>query len=68
VGQDQVIIRTADGKEVIVYVNPQTTYSFNDKPGKFVDVQPGSEIRVDYDLRDRRIMARSLLGLPGRNR
>src|SRR5207248_9065576 len=63
VGQDQVVIRTSDGKEVIVYVTPQTTYNFNDAPATFSAIQPGVPIRVDYELRDRRPYARGIFGV-----
>jgi len=68
VGKDQVILRTAEGKEVIVYVSPQTTYTFNEQPGQFTDLRPGADIRVNYDVRDRRNMARGVFGLPPRKR
>ncbi len=62
VGQDQVVIKTADNKEVTVYVQPQTKYLLNDQPARIVDFQPGADIRVQYDVRDRRWFARSILG------
>jgi len=60
VGEDQVIVRTGDGKEVVIYVQPKTTYQYDDRPAKFVDLTPGVNLRVNYDERDRRFMARSL--------
>jgi len=63
VGRDQVVIRTSDGKEVIVYVQPQTTYRLEDRAATFTDLRPGTPIRVDYDMRDRRPYARGILGL-----
>ena len=63
VGKDQVIIKTADNKEITIYVDPKTTYLFDDKPGVYGDLKPGTTIRVDYDLRERRAMARSIRGV-----
>jgi hypothetical protein len=60
VGQDQVVLRTADGKEVIVYVTPQTAYQFTEQGGAFTDLRPGVDIGVNYDTRDRRFMARRI--------
>ena len=62
VGQDQVVIRTADKKEVIVYVDPKTTYTIGEKDVRFTDLTPGTNVRVDYDLRERRPYARSFRG------
>jgi translation initiation factor IF-1 len=66
VGRDQVVVRTADGKEVIVYVNPQTKLLLNDRPVEFTEFRAGAPIRVDYDVRNRRFEARRILGLPRR--
>jgi len=66
VGQDQVIMRTADGKEVIVYVNPQTTYTFNNAAGGFTDIRTGVPLKVTYNVRDQRNVARSIIGVPRR--
>jgi len=62
VGQDQVVIRTQDGKEVIIYLNPQTQY----QSGQFSTMQPGVPIGVYYDVRDRRFLARRILFGPRR--
>jgi hypothetical protein len=59
-GQDQVILRTPAGKEVIVYVSPQTVYQINGEAGAFTDLRPGVDIGVNYDVRDRRFMARRI--------
>lgn len=62
VGQDQVVIRTSDGREIIVYVSPQTTYRLNETPATFTQIQPGVPVRVDYELRNGRPYARGILG------
>ena len=66
VGKDQVIIRTSDNKEITVYVNPQTTYRFNEQPATFTTLQPGVPIRVDYYMQGDRPHARGILGVRGR--
>ena len=58
IGQDRVVIRTADGKEVIVYVGPQTTYQLGPQPVTFTDLRPGTPIGVNSDVRDHRFQAR----------
>jgi hypothetical protein len=62
VGQDQVVIRTTDGKEVSVYVNPQTTYQLNNQPATISQFQAGVPVEVNYTLRDGRPYARGILG------
>src|SRR4029434_3826776 len=55
VGTNQVIIRTKDNKEVTIDLVPQTVYTFdNDQPGRLVDVQLGQDMRIQYNVRDRR--------------
>jgi len=48
VGQDQVMIRTADGKDVLVNVTPQTKYMLTAKGGAFTDLKPDAVIGVQY--------------------
>jgi hypothetical protein len=62
VGTDQVVLRTSDGKEVIVYVNPQTTYQLNDQAATFNQFQPGVPIRVEYSVLNNRPIAHRIFG------
>ncbi len=57
VGQNQVVIRTADKKEVIIELAPQTVYLQDNQPYKLQDIQTGQELRVQYNVRDRRSIA-----------
>jgi len=66
IGTDQVILRTADKREVAVYVSPQTTYLFENRPGQFVDLRPGADIGVYYNVRDGRHMAHRVVSRPRR--
>lgn len=47
---------------MITYVAPQTKYTINDQPAVFTDFRPGAPVGVDHDVRDRRFMARSIIG------
>lgn len=62
VGQNQVIIRTKDNKEFTVDLVPQTVYTFDNQPGQFRDIQPGQDIRVQYNTRERRSIASRIFG------
>jgi hypothetical protein len=61
-GTDRIIVRTTDGKEVIVYTDPKSTYEYDGKAVKFSDFKSGIYVDVDYDLRDRRPYARRIIG------
>lgn len=67
VGDDQVIVKTKGDKEVTVYVSPKTKYIFEDRPARFTDVRQGVDVRIEYDVRDRRNLARSILGIRRKN-
>jgi len=63
VGQNQVIIRTPDNKEMTIDLVPQTVYTFNNQPGQFRDIQPGQDVRVQYNTRERRSIASRIFGM-----
>jgi len=62
VGTNQVVVRTNDNKEVTIELVPQTVYTFDNQPGQLRDIQPGQDIRVQYDVRDRRSIASRIFG------
>jgi hypothetical protein len=62
VGTNQVVIRTSDNKEMTVDLVPQTVYTFNDQPGRLTDFQAGQNVRISYNVRDRRPIASRLFG------
>jgi len=62
VGQNQVIVRTSDNKEVTIDLAPQTTYMFDNQPGQLRDIQPGQDIRVQYNTVERRTIASRIFG------
>jgi hypothetical protein len=63
VGENQIVIRTANNKEITLFVEPTTKYVVNEQPARFADFQPGADIRVEYIERERRPIARSIFGL-----
>jgi len=60
VGKDQVVIRTSDGKEVVVFVSPETRYMLSAQGGQLTDLRPGADINIYYDINDRRFNARTI--------
>jgi hypothetical protein len=63
VGTNQVIVRTNDNKEVTIELVPQTVYTFDNQPGQLRDIQAGQDIRIQYDVRDRRSIASRIFGI-----
>jgi len=64
VGTNQVIVRTSDNKEVTIELVPQTVYTLdNNQPGQLRDFQAGQNVRVQYDVRDRRSIASRIFGV-----
>ncbi|HLW68077.1 MAG TPA: hypothetical protein VKS79_22355 [Gemmataceae bacterium] len=63
VGQDQVMVRTSDGKEVLVHVNPQTKYMLTAQGGAFTDLKPNAFIGVQYTPQNQLNMATQIVGL-----
>jgi hypothetical protein len=57
VGKDQVLVKTADGKEIVVFIDPQTRFLLTEQGGTITDLKPGADINVYYDVRDERNMA-----------
>lgn len=62
IGNNQVVVRTADGKEIILYTGPQTTYLYNDQPAVFTDLQPGMAVNANYTVQNGRHLAGRILG------
>jgi hypothetical protein len=57
-GQDQLVLRGADGREITVFVSPETRYRLTPTGGAFTDLRPGASISIFYDHLDRRNQAR----------
>lgn len=66
VGTDQVLVRTADGREVTVFVDPATRYMFENRVGAYTDLRAGANIRVNANVHEGRHMARQILVPAGR--
>ncbi len=64
VGTNQVVVRTANGSEVIVNVNPQTTYRIQERAVTLTDLRPGTPVRINYEVRENQPYARTVVGVP----
>jgi hypothetical protein len=53
VDKDQVVLRSG-GKEVIVYVTPETRYQLTTSGGAIADLRPGTSVNIYYSVNDRR--------------
>lgn len=63
INQNQMLIRTSDGKDVIVNVTPQTNVTYDSQPATVSTFQPGYPVRVNYYEDNGRPYARGILGL-----
>jgi len=64
IGQDQVVVRTLERKEVIVFVEPRTTFLLENRAGKFADLRVGAPVRVNVNVQDGRHKARHIVVQP----
>jgi hypothetical protein len=63
---NQIVVRTASSKEVIVFVEEKTTFTVNERTARLVDFKAGMPVRVHVDARGNKNMARSVVTLPKR--
>jgi len=64
VGTNQVVVRTANGSEVIVNVNPQTAFRIQERTVALTDLRPGMPVRINYEVRESQPYARTVVGVP----
>src|SRR5262249_33775612 len=48
---NQIVLRTASSKEVIVFVEEKTTFTVNERTAQLVDFRAGMPVRVHFDAR-----------------
>jgi hypothetical protein len=44
------------------YADPRASYQFGGRPGAFADLRQGVSVSVTYDVRDKRNLARRVVG------
>jgi hypothetical protein len=57
IGQDQVVIRGADGRETAIFVDPKTRFRLTASGGAFTDLRPGTNVSVFFNTTNQRNMA-----------
>jgi hypothetical protein len=65
---NQVVVRTAAGKEVIVFTDTRTTFTFDNRTARLADFRVGTPVRVNVHMKDRKHFARSMMTMPRRPR
>jgi len=58
-GQDRIILKTTDNKEVVLISNPTTRYVINGKAGRFTDLRTGVNLRATYVMEGDRYVVNS---------
>jgi hypothetical protein len=66
IGTDQVVVRTPARKEVIVFVDPRTTFLLENRAARFTDLRVGHHVRARVHVRGGRHMARQIMVPPRR--
>jgi len=61
IGEDQVVVLTPERKEVIVFVDPRTTFQLENRTGKFTDLRTGVSVRAQVNVREGRHTARQIV-------
>jgi hypothetical protein len=64
---DRLLIKPPDRPEMMVHVVPVTTYTLDNRPGRFTDLRAGSEVRVQYNVRAGRNLARTIVSVNRKN-
>jgi len=64
--QNEFVIRTLSGKEVILVTHPRTTFTINERSARLVDFRPGTAVKVRFNVKDRKNMAHSIVTRPKR--
>jgi hypothetical protein len=65
---NQIVVRTAAGKEVILLADERTKLTMDDRSVRLADFRPGTAVRVHFDVRNQKNMARSVMTMPKRPR
>jgi len=64
--QNELVVRTVSGKEVILVTHPRTTFTINERSARLVDFRPGTAVKVRFNVKDRKNMAHSIVTRPKR--
>jgi len=59
-GQDRIIVKTSDNKEVILMSNPNTRYVIDGRTGRFTDLRKGVNVRATYNIDGTRYIVSSV--------
>jgi hypothetical protein len=58
IGDGVVVVKTGQNREITINLDPKTRYVIDDQPARITDFRTGSDVRIEYDVRDRRPVAR----------
>jgi hypothetical protein len=65
---NQFIVLTPAGREVTVFAQPRTTFMLDNRAVRLADLRRGANVRVQFDLRNQRHFARTVVVAPRRPR
>jgi translation initiation factor IF-1 len=59
-GQDRIVVKTSDNRDVILMANPTTRYVINGKTARFADLRTGVDFRATYNLQNNQYIVSSI--------
>src|SRR4051812_49230832 len=59
-GQDRIVVKTSDNRDIILMSNPNTRYVINGKAGRFADLRTGVAFRANYNLQNNQYIVSSI--------
>jgi hypothetical protein len=66
--ENLIIIRTAAREEVELVIDERTTLTIDERAARLAHFRPGTTVKVNFDVRQRKNIARSVVAMPKRPR
>jgi hypothetical protein len=61
---NQLVVRTARGQEMVLFAGPRTTFTLDERAARLADFRPGTPVRVNFHVIDNKNMMRSVVAMP----
>jgi hypothetical protein len=65
---DRLVVRSPRGREVIVVTEPRTVFTINERPARLADFRVETSVRINFTVRNRTTVARSVVAMSRRGR
>src|SRR5262245_30252114 len=58
--EDQFLVTDENGRDLLIYTNAQGNIRLNDKMARLVDIKPGDQVNVLFDVQDGKNLMKEL--------